>query len=144
MPSPFAIIRTQSLCAAEIDIALALMLGIRETRHTLGHPVARCGGKKVSMRVWIACFWMIFAGTVYAADAGSPDAALAVTRAFLSDRFSIVDRPTLTPDNKAIVNVTRGKLACTVTLIRRASVLSGWKICAQDCKATKPKRDPHG
>lgn len=96
------------------------------------------------MRIWMACSLMIFVGTVYAADAGSPDAALAVTRGFLGDRFAIMNPPTLTSDDNAIVQVKQGKRACSVTLVRRASVLSGWKISTQDCKATKAKRTPHG
>ena len=92
----------------------------------------------------MVCSLMVCAGTVYAADAGSPGAAIAVTRAFLGERFAIVDPPTLTPDDKAIVQVKQGKRTCAVTLIRRASVLSGWKISAQACKATTRKYAPNG
>ena len=96
------------------------------------------------MRIRLACSSMACVGTVYAADAGSPDAALAVTRAFLGKHFSIIDPPTLTPDDKAIVQVKQGKRACAVTLIRRASVLSGWEISTQNCKATPMKPASHG
>ena len=41
----------------------------------------------------MVCSLMVCAGTVYAADAGSPGAAIAVTRVFLGERFAIVDPP---------------------------------------------------
>ena len=104
----------------EINSVLAISPDIRTARHTLGHSVVPGCDIKETMRVWLACSFMVCAGTVYAADAGSPDAALAVTRAFLGKPFSIIDPPTLTPDDKATVQVKQGKRACVVTLIRRA------------------------
>jgi hypothetical protein len=96
------------------------------------------------MRIWVACSLMVIVGVVDAADAGSPEAAVVVARAFLGERYSIIGSPALTLDDRAIVQVKQGKRACSVTLVRRASVLTGWKISAQDCKASKPKRVSRG
>ena len=76
-------------------------------------------------------------------DAGSSEAAASVARAFLGREFTVNDPPTLTPDDKAIFHAKQGKRACSVTLVRRASVLSGWKISGQDCKPGARKRAKH-
>ena len=113
-------------------------------RNTLGHQVAPCCNVKELMRIRMVCSLLVCMGTVYAADAGTPGAALAVTRAYLGKGFAVIDPPTLTPDDKATVSVKQGERACAVTLVRRASVLSGWKISAQNCKAAKTKHTQHG
>ena len=87
------------------------------------------------------CVVALFASsTAVAADAGSHDAAVAVARSFLGREFTVSDAPTLTPDDKAIVHAKQDKRACSLTLVRRASVMSGWKISAQDCKPKASKR----
>lgn len=92
----------------------------------------------------VVCIVALFAsGTAIAADAGSPDAAIAVVRSFLGREFTLNDPPTLTPDDKAVILAKQGKRACSVTLVRRASVLSGWKISAQDCQPQARKRAQH-
>lgn len=92
----------------------------------------------------VVCIVALFAsGTAIAADAGSPDAAIAVVRSFLGREFTLNDYPTLTPDDKAVIHAKQGKRACSVTLVRRASVLSGWKISAQDCRPQARKRAKH-
>ena len=92
----------------------------------------------------VVCIVALFAsGAAIAADAGSPDAAIAVVRSFLGREFTLNDHPTLTPDDKAVIHAKQGKRACSVTLVRRASVLSGWKISAQDCKPQARKRAKH-
>ena len=91
----------------------------------------------------VVCMVALFASaTAIAADAGSPDAAIAVVRSFLGREFTLND-PTLTPDDRAVIHAKQGKRACSVTLVRRASVLSGWKISAQDCKPQARKRAQH-
>ena len=100
------------------------------------------GARRRSERsaVLVVCSAVLFSGgVVIAAEAGSPAAALAVARSFLGREFTVNDSPTLTPDDKAMIHAKRGQRACSLTLVRRASVLSGWKISAQDCKPKTSK-----
>ena len=108
------------------------------TKKSLFDAVAVVPWCDVRSTFLVVCIVALFASrTAIAADAGSPDAAIAVVRSFLGREFTLNDPPTLTPDDKAVIHAKQGKRACSVTLVRRASVLSGWKISEQDCAASK-------
>lgn len=95
--------------------------------------------------VFVVCSATLFSGgIVIAADAESPAAALAVARSFLGREFTVNDSPTLTPDDKTMIHAKHGPRACSMKLVRRASVVSGWKISAQDCEPKTSKGTKRG
>ena len=110
---------------------------------TLDKPLT-CNGVGFSYESWQNPTALFSGGIVIAAEAGSPAAALAVARSFLGREFTVNDSPTLTPDDKAIIHAKHGQRACSMKLVRRASVLSGWKISAQDCKPKTSKGAKRG
>lgn len=95
--------------------------------------------------VLVVCSAALFSGgIVIAAEAGSPEAALAVARSFLGREFTVNDALTLTPDDKAIIHAKHGQRVCSLTLVTRASVVSGWKISEQDCRPKTSKGAKRG
>lgn len=81
--------------------------------------------------------YAVVATSASAADAGSPAAAIVAASEFLGSGLDIQGAAEVTPDDKALVRVKHGDRACSVTLLRRASTKSGWKIAAQNCKPKK-------
>ena len=104
-----------------------------------------CNGSKASLRG----FSRLLSGVVFRRQSDCGRSRIARSgargRAIVSRPRVHGERlPTLTPDDKAMIHAKHGPRACSLTLVRRASVLSGWKISAQDCKPKTSKGAKRG